>query len=123
LKTSSAKSKGRRASAEIKELLLKHCQALTDGDIVVTPSGVTGPDLHLSPFASAHYPLKIEAKNVEKLNIWAAIRQCEAHDGEGEPVLFFKRNRTKLKMKASLWGAVSGSVSLIIFALFKWFSE
>lgn len=41
----------------------------------------------------------IEAKNVERLNIWSALaqskRDAEAEEGKGEiPAVFFKRNRS-----------------------------
>lgn len=39
--------------------------------------------------------IHIEAKNVEKLNIWGALEQSARDAGEGEiPVVMFKRNRT-----------------------------
>jgi len=54
-------------------------------------------DLKLSPRALEQYPFEIENKNVEKLNIWAALEQAETH-GELNPILFFRRNRSKLYM-------------------------
>lgn len=98
MKTSSAKAKGRRCAQEVKELLHKACSALSPGDIVVTPSGVTGPDLHLSPAAKQVYPWAIECKNVESLNVWKALDQAVSHQQGGEevPLLFFRRNRSKL---------------------------
>ena len=98
MKTSSAKSKGRRCSQELKDLLLKHAPHLENDDIIVTPSGVTGPDVMLSPLAKKFYPITSECKNVEALNIWKALEQSESHakNTQLEPILFFKRNRTKL---------------------------
>ena len=36
----------------------------------------------------------LECKNVEKLNIWDSIKQCESNCGDRCPVLVFKRNGT-----------------------------
>lgn len=105
MKTSSAKAKGRRASSEVKELLLKHYPELQDNDILVTPSGVPGEDLVMSPSARQIYPLSIEVKCVEKLNIHDALNQAQEHSRKNaekgivtEPVVFFRRNRTTLKV-------------------------
>ncbi len=68
---------------------------LEDDDIRVTPSGVTGEDLNLSPEARAIFPIAPEGKNQESLNIWKSLEQAESNAGEHIPVLFFKRNRSK----------------------------
>jgi hypothetical protein len=102
MRTSSCKAKGRRCAQETKELLLKHAPRLQDGDIVVTSSGETGPDLKLSPYAREFYPYAVECKNVEALNIWKAMEQAESHHQAAlptqwdTPLLFFRRNRSKL---------------------------
>jgi hypothetical protein len=96
LKTSSAKAKGRRACAEVKELLLKYAPELQPDDIIVTSSGDTGEDLKLSPKAREVYPWAAECKNQETLSIWAALQQAEGHSDKYPGVLFFKRNRSKL---------------------------
>lgn len=65
----------------------------------MTPSSVTGPDLHLSPAARQVYQFVIECKNVEKLNVWEAYQQASNHGASAPnmtPVLFFKRNNSKL---------------------------
>jgi hypothetical protein len=95
MKTASCKAKGRRLAQEIKDLLLKYAPDITDRDIQVTPSGVTGPDLHLSAHADTKFPFVIECKNQEKLNIWNALSQLDKHDGWGTKVLFFRRNKSK----------------------------
>lgn len=96
--TSSAKAKGRKASTMVKDLLFKYAPDLRQGDIEVTPSGVTGVDLKLSPAAKEIYPFAIEVKNQESLNIWAAYEQAIKHAaGTTEmPILFFKRNKSEL---------------------------
>jgi len=96
LKTSSAKAKGRRCAQQVRDLLLEYAP-LGEKDIFVTSAGETGPDLKLSEEALKRYPLAIECKNVEKLNIWAALEQADGHHTEKEiPVVFFRRNRSNL---------------------------
>lgn len=96
MKTSSAKSKGRRLCAEVAELLRVMLKVELD-DVRVTPSGVNGPDVQLSPLAKRKFPFCIEAKNQEKISIWAAIKQAEdnALKHGGTPMLVFGRNRTQ----------------------------
>lgn len=96
MKTSSLKSKGRRLSSLVRERLLSWRPDLNERDIQVTPSGVNGPDLYLSPLAERSFPLVIECKNQEKINIWASIEQSESHRRDDLiPVLVFSRNRTE----------------------------
>lgn len=94
MRTSSCKAKGRRCSTEAKASLHKHAPHLEDADIWVTPSGVPGVDVNFSPLARKTYPYAIECKNVEALNIWQALKQCEERKAQGTPLLIFKRNRS-----------------------------
>ena len=95
--TRSAKAKGRRACSEVRDLMLGVFPSLEPDDILVTPSGVPGDDLKLSPKAQKILPWNVEVKNVEKINIWKSLEQAEARVEEGKnAVLFFKKNRTKL---------------------------
>ena len=95
--TSSAKAKGRRLCAKVKEILHEWAPDLQDKDIRVTPSGVNGPDLQFSPRAEEVYPLAFECKNQEKLNVWKSLEQAESHHEEGTyPILAFSRNRSKV---------------------------
>lgn len=97
MRTSSAKAKGRRACQEVADLILSHFPELTQKDVTVTPSGVTGVDVQLSQRAFDLLPLAIECKNTESLNIWKALEQAKSHvKGTEMPVLFFKRNRSEL---------------------------
>lgn len=103
MKTSSRKSKGRRACAEVKELMHKYAPDIHDSDIVVTSSGDTGPDLKLSHAAFQKYPFAVEVKNQESISIWAAIEQAKSHLEHFNqdtqfvvPTVFFKRNRSDL---------------------------
>jgi hypothetical protein len=94
VKTSSAKAKGRRLCQKIKEKLDKLFD-FKDGDVTVTPSGVRGEDLQLSPFARHRFPYSVEAKNQEALNFWKALEQAESNCRGMTPVLIFSRNRSK----------------------------
>jgi len=98
MKTSSAKSKGRRCATATKELMEKYAPDLRPGDIIITSSGETGPDLKLSPAAREIYPLAIECKNQEAFNIWKALKQAESHQREESefPLVIFTRNRSEL---------------------------
>jgi hypothetical protein len=101
MKTRSAKAKGRRASQEVKDTILAWFPELTDDDIVVTSSGVTGEDLVLSARARALVPFVFEVKNQEALQIWKALDQAKTHaEKRGDdsiPLLVFRRNRSILK--------------------------
>lgn len=96
MKTSSCKAKGRRAAQYIRDKFLEWCPDLQADDIVVTPSGVTGPDLHLSPKAREVYNYAVESKCQEALNFWTAFEQAKSHvKGDEIPILVASRNRTK----------------------------
>ena len=102
MKTSSAKAKGRRACAELREVLLQVGArlGLKDDDIKVVPSGVTGEDLWLSPAARKVFPYAIEVKNQESIQIWKACLQAEAHAKGTDyiPLLAFRRNKERFKV-------------------------
>lgn len=96
MKTSSAKAKGARLSKKVRELILKFFPSLEEDDIRITPSGVNGPDLQLSPRAKSLFGYAVECKNVEKLNVWKALEQAEENkDVLTDPLLVFSRNRSK----------------------------
>jgi hypothetical protein len=59
--------------------------------------GASGVDIVLSPEAKSIIPLDIEVKAQEGLNIWSAMKQCEAYSNDDRvPLLAFKRNRTEM---------------------------
>lgn len=98
MKTSSAKAKGRRAAA-LAASILSETTGLEPGNFIVTPSGVTGPDILLSPLAKEVVPFVIECKNQEALNIWSAMSQAESHVDPNDPrvpLLVFTRNRSPM---------------------------
>ena len=81
MKTSSAKAKGRRLQdyvvKKLKEKYLNN--SLEDDDVKPAIMGETGTDIKLSPLAKSFIPFDIECKNQEKLNVWSALKQCEAN--------------------------------------------
>lgn len=95
MKTSSAKAKGRNAAKLVRKMLLEHTD-LKPEDILCTPGGVPGEDIKFSPYARAIYPISIEVKCQEQLNIFKAIEQCESNANSYTPVVFFKKNRTTM---------------------------
>jgi hypothetical protein len=103
VKTSSAKAKGRRLCSLVRAKFLEWAPDLAGENIVVTPSGVTGPDLYLSPEAKKIYNYAVEAKCQEALNIWSAIEQAKTHvKGDEIPIVVFARNRTEPQVCLSL---------------------
>ena len=95
----SCKAKGRAACKEVVELLAKYWPDHRPGDFEITSSGVTGEDVKLSPAARDRFPFVIEVKNQQALNIWEALKQAQSHRKDREnlyPLLFFKRNHSKL---------------------------
>ena len=95
MKTRSAKAKGRRLQNKIRDLLLEEFKELEPDDIRTAIMGETGEDIKLSPAARRKIPYSFECKNQEKLNIWESLKQAEENSGDYDPVLIFKRNRSK----------------------------
>lgn len=93
MKTRSAKNKGQRACKQAKSLILKYFSSLKDEDVIVTPSGVTGEDLKLSPLARSFLPFAFEVKNQEKLNVLQAYKQACGHTKEYIPLVVHTKNR------------------------------
>jgi hypothetical protein len=96
MNTKSCKAKGRRAANEVKELIHRFFPALLDTDVFRERGGMTGEDIKLSPLARSMLPISIEVKNVEQIRIWESLKQCEDNAADHTPVLFFKRNGSKL---------------------------
>lgn len=96
MKPSSAKKKGQLFVAEIARMI---CNALkiNPDDMRVTPSGVNGPDLWISPAGLKRFPFVVEAKNQQAMNIWSALTQANSHAVGTSlvPLLVFRRNRSE----------------------------
>ena len=95
MKSRSAKNKGKRLQNTIRDVLLETFDTLEPDDIKSAVMGDSGEDIQLSPAARKLIPYSIECKNQEKLNIWGALEQAEKNSGNSNPVLIFKRNRSK----------------------------
>lgn len=98
MKIRSAKNKGRRLQVDIRDALREafKSKGLVEGDIECTIMGESGRDIKLSPLAEKLIPYDIEAKNQEKISLWACLEQAEINTKkERIPALVFKRNRSK----------------------------
>jgi hypothetical protein len=110
LKTSSAKSKGRRLQQETSKLLAEHYGMThgVDNHFFSRGMGQSGCDIGMSPSAREACPFDIECKNQEKLNVWSSFEQAEQNTSDGRiPLLVFKRNRSPvyamLRFEDLLW--------------------
>ena len=92
MKPSSAKAKGRKLQQDTRDTLLEHAPSLEPDDIRSTSMGAPGEDIQLSPAARKIYPVSVECKNVEKLNIWGALDQASENAGDNYPIVVFKKN-------------------------------
>jgi hypothetical protein len=95
MKSRSAKNKGKRLQNNVRDLLLETFNQLEPDDIKSAIMGESGEDIKLSPAARRLIPYSFECKNQEALNIWKSLEQAEENSGDYDPVLIFKRNRTK----------------------------
>ena len=95
MKSRSAKNKGKRLQNSFRDLLLETFKQLEPDDIRSAIMGESGEDIKLSPAARKLIPYSFECKNQEALNIWSSLEQAETNAGDYDPVLIFKRNRSK----------------------------
>ena len=101
MKIKSSKAKGRRLQNWVRDQLRKifvdttKVPRLREDDIKSQTMGMPGEDIVLSPKAKDTIPYSFECKNVERLNLWAALEQAETNCEDREPVLVIKRNNTK----------------------------
>jgi len=101
MKPSSAKAKGRGFQYKTRDIFLAGAEELEPDDIRSNPMGAHGEDLLMSPAARKIYPYSVECKNVEKLNIWGAIKQAKAH-GEHAPLVAFTKNHEDIYVCISI---------------------
>ena len=102
MKPQSAKAKGRRLQNYVRDRL-RHVfikewtkwPKLEQDDIKSQTMGMTGEDIILSPAARKIIPYSFECKNQERISIWKALQQAEDNCKGFDPILIFKRNRTK----------------------------
>ena len=94
MKPSSAKQKGRKFQQWVRDILIERL-GIHPEDIESRSMGSGGEDIMMAKSAREKFPLSIECKNQQSLNVWKCYQQAEANCGEYEPVLFMKRNNQK----------------------------
>lgn len=71
-------------------------EILETNDIESQVMGMSGEDIVLSPAAKKAIRYSFECKNQERLNLWKSLEQAESNCEDRNPVLVFKRNRSKV---------------------------
>jgi hypothetical protein len=81
MKTSSAKSKGRRLQQWVEKYIAKitGLECGKDCPIESRPMGQTGPDIRLDKQAREMFPFTVECKNTESWSLPSTIKQCKAN--------------------------------------------
>ena len=89
-----SKAKGRKLQNLLRDLLRVAFPSLEEDDVKSQTMGMPGEDIVLSPAARKVIPYSFECKNVERLQFWSAVEQCEANCKEGlSPAIVIKKNR------------------------------
>ena len=89
-----SKAKGRKLQNFVRDELRVAFPSLEEDDVKSQTMGMPGEDIVLSPAARKQIPYSFECKNVERLQFWSAVEQCEANCKEGiDPVVVIKKNR------------------------------
>ena len=94
MKTSSAKQKGRKLQQWMRDLLIEKLGVHPE-DIESRSMGSQGEDLIMARAAREKFPLSIECKNQESVNVWKSYAQAAENSGEYEPIVVIKRNQSK----------------------------
>jgi len=94
MKTQSAKAKGRKLQKWMRELLIEKLDIHPE-DIESRSMGAGGEDLIMARAAREKFPMSVECKNQEKVNIWESYKQAEDNSKDYEPVVVIKRNNSK----------------------------
>ena len=71
-------------------------EILETNDIESQVMGMSGEDIVLSPAAKKVIQYSFECKNQERLNLWGSLEQADGNSDNRQPVLVFKRNRSKI---------------------------
>ena len=86
----SRKAKGRKLQNLVRDRLKQIFPELHETDIKSQTMGMTGEDIVRSPAAKEICTFSFECKNVERLQMWQAIDQCETNKPDGtEPAVVF----------------------------------
>ena len=94
MKTQSAKAKGRKLQQWVRDQLIEQLDVHPE-DIESRSMGAGGEDLIMARAAREKFPMSIECKNQEKVNVWEAYKQAEDNSGKYEPVVIIKRTKSK----------------------------
>ena len=94
MKTSSAKQKGRKLQQWMRDILIQKL-GIHPEDIESRSMGSQGEDLIMARAAREKFPLSIECKNQESVNVWKSYEQAAENSGEYEPIVVIKRNQSK----------------------------
>ena len=94
MRPQSAKAKGRRLQQEFRNLLIEKLNIHPE-DIESRSMGAGGEDLIMARAAREKFPMSVECKNQEKVNIWESYKQAEENSKDYEPVVVIKRNNSK----------------------------
>ena len=94
MKTSSAKQKGRKLQQWMRDILIQKLGVHPE-DIESRSMGSQGEDLIMARAAREKFPLSIECKNQESVNVWKSYEQAAENSGEYEPIVVIKRNQSK----------------------------
>ena len=94
MKTSSAKQKGRKLQQWMRDILIQKLGVHPE-DIESRSMGSQGEDLIMARAAREKFPLSIECKNQESVNVWKSYQQAAENSGEYEPIVVIKRNQSK----------------------------
>lgn len=110
MKPSSCKSKGRRLQQQVARDVLTAFPHLSADDVRSTPMGAHGEDVMLSARARQCFPFSVEAKNTERLNIWAAIDQSAKNANGHRRLIIFKKNRSEVYATVE-WSVLLGMMA------------
>ena len=89
----SSKAKGRRLQNYVRDMLRDIYTQLHPDDIRSQTMGMTGEDIVRTPAAKEVCTFSFECKNVERLQIWKAIEQCETNRPDcSSSAIVFKKN-------------------------------
>ena len=91
MKTQSAKAKGRKLQQWMRTLLIEKLEIHPE-DIESRSMGAGGEDLIMARAAREKFPLSIECKNQEKVNVWESYKQAEENSKDYEPVVVIDAN-------------------------------
>ena len=88
-----SKAKGRRLQNFVRDMLREIYHQLHPDDIQSQTMGMGGEDIVRTPAAKKVCKFSFECKNVERVQIWKAIEQCEANKPDcSAPAIVFKKN-------------------------------